>query len=234
MLKCKHIEVGYGDVEVLQRVSLEVIEGELVTIVGANGAGKTTLLKSISNLLPVKRGEITYKGKNVEEYGTKGLVENEMAHVPEGRQLFHQMTIKENLFMGAYLKQHWKKKKERIDYVYSLFPKLYERRNQLTGTLSGGERQMVAIGRALMSSPKFLMLDEPSLGLAPNIVDSVFELITRLKNESLTILLVEQNAQLALSISDRGYVIENGKIVLSGDSKKLVNDPHVKLAYLGL
>ncbi len=234
MLKCKDLVVNYGDLQVLHGISLHVEEGEIITLIGSNGAGKSTLLKTISGTLPVKSGELTFKGKSIAELGTIGVVKEKIAHVPESRRLFPHMTVKENLYIGAYLGDSWNQRKQRIEYVYSLFPKLLERRNQAAGTLSGGEQQMVAIGRALMSSPHFLMLDEPSLGLAPNIVDSVFELIQKLNREGITILLIEQNAQMALSISHRAYILENGKLVMEGKSSDLVNDPHVKLAYLGL
>ncbi|MEM2103832.1 MAG: ABC transporter ATP-binding protein [Candidatus Bathyarchaeia archaeon] len=234
MLEVDKINVSYGDLQVLWDVSLKVSDGEIVTIVGANGAGKTTILRAISGLLRPRSGTISFLGKRLDLLPPHKVAEEGLAQVMEGRRLFPQMTVRENLELGAYTKTAWNRKEENIELVYNLFPRLKEREKQLAGTLSGGEQQMLAIGRALMSRPKLLMLDEPSLGLAPKIVLEMFDVIRRIKDEGTTILLVEQNVYHSLSITDRGYVLENGKIVLEGSGKSLLENPLVKKAYLGM
>lgn len=234
MLELKEIDVFYGEVQVIHQVSLQVKEGEIVALLGANGAGKTTLLKTISGLLRPKNGGIYFQGENLNEIKPSDIITRGIAHVPEGRRLFPQMNVEENLLMGAYEKKSWKDRKKRLAYVYELFPRLAERAKQEASTLSGGEQQMVAIGRALMSNPRFLMLDEPSLGLAPKIVEEIFELIVQLNKEKITILLVEQNANKALEVAHRAYVLETGKIVLEDHSEQLRDNVYVKKAYLGL
>ncbi|MFS0645107.1 ABC transporter ATP-binding protein [Siminovitchia sp. 179-K 8D1 HS] len=234
MLEIREIDVFYGNVQVIHKLSMKVGEGETVALLGSNGAGKTTTLKTISGLLRPKSGEILFREKNLDKIPPFSVISNGISHVPEGRRLFPQMTVEENLLMGAFEKSLWGKRKEKLETVYEMFPRLKERRMQHGGTLSGGEQQMVAIGRALMSSPKVLMLDEPSLGLAPKIVESIFELLQKLNKEGITILLVEQNANVALEISDYAYVLETGKIVLDGKAEDLMNNVYVKQAYLGL
>lgn len=235
MLKVDNIDVFYGEVQVLHDLSLNVRDGETVAVLGSNGAGKTTTLKVISGLLRPRSGNIYLRDEELNLLPAHSIVTKGVSHVPEGRRLFPQMTVEENLLMGAFVKSLWRKRSENLEYVYELFPRLKERRKQHAGTLSGGEQQMVAIGRALMSEPKILMLDEPSLGLAPNIVEFTFELIQKLnKEKDVTILLVEQNVNIALQISDYAYVIENGRISLEGKAEELMDNEHVKRAYLGL
>lgn len=234
MLEIKGINVYYGEVQVLHHLAFLVKEGQTVSLLGSNGAGKTTTLKTISGILRPKVGEIFLEGKRLDQVHPSSVISMGISHVPEGRRLFPQMTVEENLMMGAFEKSLWRTRKESIRHVYGLFPRLEERKGQQSGTLSGGEQQMVAIGRALMSKPKMLMLDEPSLGLAPNIVESIFELLKELNRKGMTILLVEQNAHMALQISDYAYVVENGKIVLGGKADELMDNVYVKQAYLGL
>jgi len=228
------INAGYGDVQVLWDVSLKVEHGEIVAIVGSNGAGKTTLLRTISGFIRPYTGSIYFFGKRLEKLPVHKIAEEGIAQVMEGRRLFPKMTVRENLEMGAYTKAAWNKKEETIEFIFNLFPRLREREKQLAGTLSGGEQQMLAIGRALMSRPKLLMLDEPSMGLAPRLVLEVFKTLKRIRNEGTTILLVEQNVYQSLLISDRGYVLENGRIVLEDSGEKLLQNTMVKKAYLGL
>ena len=234
MLEVKGLEASYGELKVLWGIDLEVDKGEIVALVGPNGAGKTTLLRTIVGIVKEDKGDIIFEGKRINNLPPYERVKLGISLVPEGGELFPYMTVQENLDIGAYLPEARKKYYENLEFVFTLFPRLKERRNQLAGTLSGGERQMLAIGRALMSSPKILMFDEPSLGLAPNLALNVLKTIQELNKEGYTILLVEQNVRLALKISSRGYVIENGRIVLKGDSEELLNNPHVKKAYLGL
>ncbi len=234
LLKISGLEASYGELKVLWGIDLEVGKGEVVAVVGPNGAGKTTLLRTIVGLLREDKGDIIFEGERINELPAYERVRKGISLVPEGGELFPYMTVQENLDIGAYLPEARKKYHENLEFVFTLFPRLKERRNQLAGTLSGGERQMLAIARALMSSPKLLMFDEPSLGLAPNLAVNVLKTIRELNKEGYTILLVEQNVKLALEISNRGYVIENGRIVLSDESKKLLGNPHVRKAYLGI
>ncbi len=234
LLKVEGLEASYGELKVLWGIDLEVDRGEIVAVVGPNGAGKTTLLRTIVGLLREDKGDIIFEGEKINDLPAYERVRRGISLVPEGGELFPYMTVQENLDIGAYLPEARKKYEENLEFIYTLFPRLKERRNQLAGTLSGGERQMLAIARALMSSPKLLMFDEPSLGLAPNLAVNVLKTIKELNKEGYTILLVEQNVKLALEISSRGYVIENGRIVLSDESKKLLGNPHVRKAYLGI
>ena len=231
MLKVENINVYYGQIHAIKDVSFEVHEGEIVSLIGANGAGKSTILKTISGLLRSKTGHITFKGEDISKTEAYKLVPKGLAHVPEGRRIFLQMTVKENLEMGAYTKGE--NMAEDIETVYKHFPRLKERQNQIAGTLSGGEQQMLAMGRAMMSHPDLLILDEPSMGLAPILVEQIFDIIKELHKAGTTILLVEQNAEMALEISDRAYVIESGKVTLSGPGQALMNSDVVKKAYLG-
>ncbi|MFN7138226.1 MAG: ABC transporter ATP-binding protein [Limisphaerales bacterium] len=233
MLEIKNLSVNYGAISALHGISFDVKQGDIVTLIGANGAGKTTTLKAISGLLKVQ-GEVLYQGRNIANMPPHTIVELGLSHVPEGRMVFANLTVWENLKMGAYLQKDKKVIEKEIDYVFSIFPRLKERIKQLAGTMSGGEQQMLAIGRALMSKPKFLMLDEPSLGIAPLLVKTIFEKIVEINRQhGITILLVEQNANLALEVSKYGYVLETGRIILHGESARLRQDPSVKSAYLG-
>ena len=232
LLNVKDINVYYGAIHAIKGISFEVYEGEIVTLIGANGAGKSTSLNTVSGLLRPKSGIVEFDGKNIARIPAHKLVKMGLSQVPEGRRVFLQMTVQENLEMGAYTAAAGTVS-ERLDRVYQLFPRLKERFRQVAGTLSGGEQQMLAMGRALMSDPKLMMLDEPSMGLAPILVEQIFEIIKNLHDAGTTILLVEQNAQMALSIADRAYVLETGKISLSGDAKDLLNDDSVRKAYLG-
>jgi branched-chain amino acid transport system ATP-binding protein len=234
MLELKNLEVSYGAINALHSISLSVKAGSIVTLIGANGAGKTTTLKTISGLLKPRAGEILYDGKNISALPPHQIVQLGLSHVPEGRMIFANLTVLENLRMGAYLQRDKAAIRRELEFVFATFPRLKEREQQIAGTLSGGEQQMLAIGRALMSKPKLLLLDEPSLGLAPLLVKTIFEKIVDInRQQGLTILLVEQNANLALEISHFAYVLETGKIVLSGDSVALRQNPQVKSAYLG-
>lgn len=231
MLKVENINVYYGKIHAIKDVSFEVKEGEIVSLIGANGAGKTTTLKTISGLLRSKTGSVTFCGEDISRTDAYKLVSKGLAHVPEGRRVFLQMTVRENLEMGAYTSTGDVGKD--IADVYRRFPRLEERKNQIAGTLSGGEQQMLAMGRAMMSHPRLLILDEPSMGLAPILVRQIFDLIKELHRRGTTILLVEQNAEMALSIADRAYVLESGRIVLSGTGKELAESDEIKKAYLG-
>lgn len=233
MLQVNNIDVFYGNIHALKDVSLEVNEGEIVTLIGANGAGKSTLLKTISGLLKPKHGTILYHSQQIGGKAAQTIVKNGISHVPEGRRVFANMSVEENLELGAYLRRDKGGIKKDLEHVFELFPILKERRKQMSGTLSGGEQQMLAMGRALMAKPKLLLLDEPSMGLAPLIVKQIFEIIQMVNKEGTTVLLVEQNAHMALSIADRAYVLETGKIVLSGTAKELQESEEVKAAYLG-
>jgi branched-chain amino acid transport system ATP-binding protein len=234
MLEIKNLTVCYGAISALHGISLSVPSGSIVTLIGSNGAGKTTTLKTISGLLKPKSGEIIYDGKNIAGLPPHAVVARGLSHVPEGRMIFANLTVRENLQMGAYLVRDKKIVRRDLESVFATFPRLKEREQQVAGTLSGGEQQMLAIGRALMSQPKFLMLDEPSLGLAPLLVKAIFEKVVEINRErGLTILLVEQNANRALEISNFGYVLETGKITVQGDSASLRQNPQVKSAYLG-
>lgn len=233
LLEIKNLEVFYGVIQALKGISFNVDEGEIITLIGANGAGKTTTMQSVIGLIPKKGGTVTYNGKDITHTPAHKLVGLGMAQVPEGRRIFQELTVYENLLMGAFLNKDKKSVKEDIERIYNLFPRLCERKGQIAGTLSGGEQQMLAMGRALMSRPKLLMLDEPSMGLSPLLVDEVFELIKHINQDGTTILLVEQNAGKSLAISDRAYVLENGKIVLTGTGKELMESDMVKKAYLG-
>jgi branched-chain amino acid transport system ATP-binding protein len=236
MLKIKNLEAGYGKLKVLRRISMHVSPGEIVTIIGANGAGKTTLLGAISGLLRNRSGEIFFDSQDIGSLPAEDIVFMGCSLVPEGRQVFATMTVKENLLLGAYIR-HKKDRKysaqNDLDRMYNLFPRLKERQRQLAGTLSGGEQQMLAITRALMARPKLIMMDEPSMGLAPLIVKDIFATISRLREEGNTVLLVEQNAKAALGISDRGYVVETGRIILQGAAEDLLSNRDVQRAYLG-
>ena len=232
ILKVDDINVYYGSIHAIKGVSFEVNEGEIVTLIGANGAGKSTTLNTISGLLHSRTGSVTFMGEALGKVPCHKIVSKGLALVPEGRRVFLQMTVQENLEMGAYT-QSGKGIDQDLEHVYELFPRLKERMKQVAGTLSGGEQQMLAMGRALMSHPKLLMLDEPSMGLAPILVEQIFEIIQNLHKDGTTILLVEQNAAAALSVADRGYVLETGKIVTSGTGKELLASPAIKKAYLG-
>lgn len=236
MLKIRNVESGYGNLKVLRKLSMHVSPGEIVTIIGANGAGKSTLLKTVSGQLPARAGEIIFKGDSITGMSTEKIVYEGCSLVPEGRQVFAAMTVKENLILGGYVQYRRKNMSavmEDLAQVTDLFPILEERQKQLAGTLSGGEQQMLAIGRALMARPSLIMMDEPSMGLAPLIVKEIFETVVRLRERGITVLLVEQNARAALKIADRGYVIETGKLVLEGKSDFLLGDREVQRAYLG-
>lgn len=235
MLHVDEIDVGYGDVQVLKEVTLEVNERELVAVVGANGAGKTTLINTISGILKPHKGTITFQGKRISNYPANKIVAEGIVQVPEGRLLFPGMTVRENLEMGGYLLKDNKTIQDRLGSVYQLFPILKEREKQAASTMSGGEQQMLAIGRALMSAPKMIMFDEPSLGLAPKLVQSIFEMVERINKElGITVLLVEQNVLHSCQISDRAFVIENGEVVLQGTGPEMLQNDHVRRAYLGL
>ncbi|MBR0445254.1 MAG: ABC transporter ATP-binding protein [Clostridia bacterium] len=232
MLKVDNINVYYGAIHAIKDVSFEVQEVEIVTLIGANGAGKSTILKTISGLLHTRTGSIHYEGKDLKGIAPHNIVKMGVAHVPEGRRMFSRMTVEENLQMGAFT-QPAASVADSLENVYSRFPRLKERRKQVAGTLSGGEQQMLAMGRALMSKPKLMMMDEPSMGLAPILVEQIFDIIKELNQAGSTILLVEQNALMALSVANRGYVLETGRIVLSASAKDLLNNDSVKKAYLG-
>ncbi len=233
LLRVHDVKVAYGGIQAVKGVSLEVRDGELVSLIGSNGAGKTTTMKAITGLLPLGGGHIELAGKTIDGQGPWDLVQQGLAMVPEGRGVFTRMTIVENLQMGAYIRDDNAAIAEDIERVFTTFPRLKERRDQLAGTMSGGEQQMLAMGRALMSRPKVLLLDEPSMGLSPIMVDKIFEVIQEVSAQGVTILLVEQNASRALQIADRGYVMESGLITLSGDAHEMLHDPKVREAYLG-
>ena len=233
MLEVKDLKVSYGVIEAIQGVSFEVNQGEILALIGANGAGKTTTMQSIVGLIPARNGSVVFDGKNISKTPCHKIVHLGMTQVPEGRRIFQELTVYENLLMGAYSIKDQSGFKNDIEAIYTRFPRLAERRNQIAGTLSGGEQQMLAMGRAIMSHPKLLMLDEPSMGLSPLLVDKVFEIIKDINRDGTTILLVEQNSGKSLAISDRAYVLENGRIVLSGTGKELAESELVKKAYLG-
>ena len=234
MLEVQGVDAFYGPVQVLWNVSFQVKEGELVTLVGANGAGKTTTLRVLSGLLHPRRGRILFQGEPIENLPAHRVTDLGLAHIPEGRQLFPDMTVEENLLTGSYLPRARAARQESLERVYETFPRLRERRSQLAGSLSGGEQQMLAIGRALMSRPRLLMLDEPSLGLAPLLVKEVFRIVQEIRAQGVTVLLVEQNVHQALAVADRAYVLENGRITLEGTGTDLLGDERVRAAYLGI
>ena len=233
LLKVSGLKVGYGGIQAVKGVDFEVREGELVTLIGSNGAGKTTTMKAITGGLPFTEGDIQYLGKSIKGQGAWDLVHQGLAMVPEGRGVFTRMTILENLAMGAYIRDDKAEIAADVEKVFGIFPRLKERKDQLAGTLSGGEQQMLAMGRALMSRPKVLLLDEPSMGLSPIMVDKIFEVVKDVSSKGVTVLLVEQNASRALGIADRGYVMDSGLITMSGDAKIMLSDPKVREAYLG-
>lgn len=235
MLEITNIEAGYGNIAVLKNISISINKGEIITLIGANGAGKSTILMTISGILACRSGEIVYQGERINGYKPDKIVQLGISQVPEGRHIFSQLTVQENLDMGAFLRKNRKETAQDLDYVYSLFPILAERRSQLGGTLSGGEQQMLAMSRALLARPKLLLLDEPSMGLAPIIIQKIFKIIKTInKEQNTTVFLVEQNAHQALQIADRGYVLENGRITLSGSGNELMNNEEVRRAYLGI
>jgi branched-chain amino acid transport system ATP-binding protein len=234
VLKVSEIDVYYGDMQALRNVSIDVNQGEVVSVIGSNGAGKSTLLKTVSGMLRPRSGSITLNGSEISQAPTSKIVESGISHVPEGRQIFPTMTVLENLEMGAQFPRTRKVRRETIEQVFTYFPRLKERLEQKAGTLSGGEQQMLAMGRGLMSLPTLMMLDEPSLGLAPVLVSTIFEIIEQINRQGTAILLIEQNVFHSLKISDRGYVLENGEIALSGAGQELLENPHIRKAYLGL
>ncbi|MFT6589920.1 MAG: branched-chain amino acid transport system ATP-binding protein [Rhodoferax sp.] len=233
LLKVTGLQVAYGGIQAVKGVSFEVHEGELVSLIGSNGAGKTTTMKAITGSLPINNGDIEYLGKSIRGQGPWDLVRQGLAMVPEGRGVFTRMNIIENLQMGAYIRDDKADILADIDKVFTIFPRLKERRSQLAGTMSGGEQQMLAMGRALMSRPKVLLLDEPSMGLSPIMVDKIFEVVRDVYAQGVTVLLVEQNASRALAIANRGYVMDSGLITMTGDAKEMLKDPKVREAYLG-
>ncbi len=233
LLEVKDLSVYYGVIQAIKDISFEVNEGEIVTLIGANGAGKTTTMQSIMGLIPARSGSVIYDGTDITKMSGHKIVHLGMTQVPEGRHVFQELTVYENLMMGAYTQKNKAQVKADIDEVYETFPRLAERKNQIAGTLSGGEQQMLAMGRAMMCRPKLLMLDEPSMGLSPLLVDQVFDIIKEYHRRGTTILLVEQNAGKSLAISDRAYVLENGRIAYSGTGKELLNSDEIKKAYLG-
>lgn len=234
MLEVNNIDTFYGKAQALWDVSLSIDEGEIVALVGANGAGKTTLLNTISGLLRPASGSVTFLGQRIDGLAPHSIVELGISHIPEGRRLFPDMSIRENLEMGAYVSEAWKRKEEKLHEVYDIFPALEERQGQLARTLSGGERQMLAIGRGLMSGPKLCLFDEPSYGLAPMLVTEIFRIIQELRDQGITILLVEQNVRQSLEIADRACVLENGRIALEGDCQELLQEELIRKSYLGL
>ena len=233
MLKVEDLQVYYGMIQALKGISFEVNEGEVIALIGANGAGKTTILHTITGLIPAKEGKITFQNTNLLKTPAHKIVAMGMAHVPEGRRIFQELTVLENLKLGAYTRKDKREMEDTLQMVYKKFPRLEERKEQIAGTLSGGEQQMLAMGRALMSHPKIILMDEPSMGLSPLYVNEIFKIIQEISQLGTTVLLVEQNAKKALSIADRGYVLETGKIVLEGKASDLINNEAVKKAYLG-
>jgi len=233
LLKVKSLKVAYGGIQAVKGVDFEVREGELVSLIGSNGAGKTTTMKAITGSLPINDGDIEYMGRSIRGQGPWDLVKQGLAMVPEGRGIFTRMTILENLQMGAYIRNDKAEIQMDIDKVFGIFPRLKERKDQLGGTLSGGEQQMLAMGRALISRPKVLLLDEPSMGLSPLMVDKIFDVVREVYAQGVTVLLVEQNASRALAIADRGYVMDSGLITMTGEGKTMLSDPKVRAAYLG-
>jgi len=234
VLEVNSIDVFYGELQALWNVSLNVNKGEKVAVLGSNGAGKTTTLRAILGVLPIKNGSIKFLDKEIHNLPTHRIIELGVATVPEGRRLFPSLTVIENLELGAYTRKAREKMKDTLEWIYQIFPILKERRNQVAGTLSGGEQQMLAIGRALMSKPKLLLMDEPTLGLAPKVALSVFDIINRINNDGVTILLVEQNVRHTLEVVDRAYILEGGRIVMEGESSRLMDNDYVKKSYLGL
>ncbi|MCP4689144.1 MAG: ABC transporter ATP-binding protein [Desulfobacterales bacterium] len=234
MLKVRDIDVYYGDLQALRKVGLDVDPGEIVSVIGSNGAGKSTTLKTISGVLRPRTGAIEFDGRPLAGESTSGIVKMGISHIPEGRQLFPTMTVRENLEMGAQFPRTIQAREETMERVFRFFPRLKERLKQAAGTLSGGEQQMVAIGRGLMSMPRLMMLDEPSLGLSPLLVSTIFDIIRQINERGTAILLIEQNVFHSLSISSRGYVLENGEVAMSGTGKELLNAPHIRKTYLGL
>jgi branched-chain amino acid transport system ATP-binding protein len=233
LLKVSGLKVAYGGIQAVKGVDFEVQEGELVTLIGSNGAGKTTTMKAITGTLPPQEGTIEFMGKSIKGLGAWDLVKQGLVMVPEGRGVFTRMSITENLLMGAYLRRDKDAIAQDVEMVFNEFPRLRERKDQLAGTMSGGEQQMLAMGRALMARPKVLLLDEPSMGLSPIMVDKIFEVVGKVREKGVTVFLVEQNASRALSIANRGYVMDTGNITMSGEAKSLLNDPKVRSAYLG-
>lgn len=233
MLEIKDLEVFYGMIQAIKGISFEVKEGEVIALIGANGAGKTTILQTITGMIPAKRGSILFEGTDITKIPGHKIVPMGMAHVPEGRRVFSQLSVLDNLKLGAYTRKDKGEVAETLKMVYKRFPRLEERKNQMAGTLSGGEQQMLAMGRALMSKPRIVLMDEPSMGLSPIFVAEIFDIIKEISAGGTTVLLVEQNAKKALAIANRAYVLETGKIVLSGDADELMNDESVKKAYLG-
>ena len=234
ILNVNDLNVYYGGIHAIKSISFQIKKGEIVSLIGANGAGKTSTLHAISGLVPIKSGEISLNGENVTNIDAYKLVSRGMAHVPEGRRIFTELTVLENLEMGAFTRNDTEQIKKDMEHMFSLFPRLAERKKQLAGTMSGGEQQMLAMARALMSNPSLLLPDVPSMGIAPLLVQEIFNIIVRInKEENVTVLLVEQNANMALSIADRGYVLETGKIILEGTGKELLTNPEIKKAYLG-
>ena len=233
LLEIKDLEVNYGVIKAIKGVSFDVNEGEIIALIGANGTGKTTILHTITGLIQAKKGSIVFDGKELTKTPPHKIVSMGMAHVPEGRRIFQQLSVLENLKLGAYTRKDKSEIASTLKMVYERFPRLEERKNQVAGTLSGGEQQMLAMGRALMSKPRIILMDEPSMGLSPLLVSEIFDIIKVINESGTTVLLVEQNAKKALSIADRAYVLETGKITLSGDAKDLINDESVKKAYLG-
>lgn len=233
LLEIKDLEVNYGVIKAIKGVSFDVNKGEIIALIGANGAGKTTILHTITGLIQAKKGSIVFDGKELTKTPPHKIVSMGMAHVPEGRRIFQQLSVLENLKLGAYTRKDKSEIASTLKMVYERFPRLEERKNQVAGTLSGGEQQMLAMGRALMSKPRIILMDEPSMGLSPLLVSEIFDIIKVINESGTTVLLVEQNAKKALSIADRAYVLETGKITLSGDAKDLINDESVKKAYLG-
>ena len=233
LLKVTGLKVSYGGIQAVKGVDFEVREGELVSLIGSNGAGKTTTMKAITGILPINSGDIEYMGKSIKGQGPWDLVKQGLAMVPEGRGVFARMTIIENLQMGAYIRNDKDGIASDMEKMFTIFPRLRERKDQLAGTMSGGEQQMLAMGRALMSRPKVLLLDEPSMGLSPIMVDKIFEVVKDVFAQGVTVLLVEQNASRALGIANRGYVMESGLVTMSGDASQMLNDPRVRAAYLG-
>ena len=233
MLEIKDLEVYYGVIQAIKGISFEVNEGEIISLIGANGAGKTTILHTVTGLLSPKKGSIIFEGKDITKTPAHKIVSLGLAHVPEGRRVFAEMSVYQNLKMGAYTRSDKGEIEQTLEKVYKRFPRLEERKNQLAGTLSGGEQQMLAMGRALMSNPRIILMDEPSMGLSPILVNEIFDIIQSVSEAGTTVLLVEQNAKKALAIADRAYVLETGKIVMSGDAKELMNDDSIKKAYLG-
>ncbi|MCI7225967.1 LIV-I protein F [uncultured Clostridium sp.] len=233
MLEVKDLQVYYGMIHAIKGVSFHVNEGEIIALIGANGAGKTTILHTITGLLTPKGGQVMFEGKDITKTPAHKIVELGMAHVPEGRRVFAQLSVYQNLKMGAYTRSDKNEIEESLEMVYKRFPRLEERKNQMAGTLSGGEQQMLAMGRALMSKPRIILMDEPSMGLSPILVNEIFDIIQSVSASGTTVLLVEQNAKKALAIADRAYVLETGKISLDGNAKDLLNDDSIKKAYLG-